>query len=123
MSSETISYVRSAPARVPETRVTPRTPASPPPSTASGNPLPQDAAKAAPDDAKIANAIREIQDHVQTIQRDLEFTVDENSGRIVVKVIDAKSKEVIREIPPEEVMHLARNIEHTREGTILKAKA
>jgi flagellar protein FlaG len=53
-------------------------------------------------------AVQQMNTYVQNIQRDLQFSVDEESGRNVVKVIDSKSKEVIRQIPSEEVLALAR---------------
>jgi flagellar protein FlaG len=52
--------------------------------------------------------VQKMNTYVQNIQRDLQFSVDEESGRNVVKVIDSKSKEVIRQIPSEEVLALAR---------------
>ena len=53
-------------------------------------------------------AVQQMNTYVQNIQRDLQFSVDEESGRNVVKVIDSKSKEVIRQIHSEEVFALAR---------------
>ena len=38
---------------------------------------------------------------------DLNFSVHEGSGQLIVKVIDAATGEVIREIPPTEVLNLA----------------
>lgn len=58
--------------------------------------------------AELDDAVLAINNYVQNIQRDLQFSVDEDSGRNVVKVIDAKSKEVIRQIPSEEILALAR---------------
>ena len=41
----------------------------------------------------------------------LHFSVDESTGRTVVKVVDKESEELIREIPSEELLKLAANIE------------
>jgi uncharacterized FlaG/YvyC family protein len=38
---------------------------------------------------------------------DLNFSVHEGSGQLLVKVIDAATGEVIREIPPSEILDLA----------------
>ncbi len=63
-------------------------------------------------------AVQQMNTYVQNIQRDLQFSVDEESGRNVVKVIDSKSKEVIRQIPSEEVLALARQwAEQQADGT------
>jgi flagellar protein FlaG len=56
------------------------------------------------------SVVVEINEHVQSIQRDLVFTVDEVSGRDVVTIRDTKSNEVIRQIPSEEMLRLARNL-------------
>ena len=56
------------------------------------------------------SVVAEINEHVQSIQRDLVFTVDEVSGRDVVTIMDTKSNEVIRQIPSEEMLQLARNL-------------
>ncbi len=53
-------------------------------------------------------AVNEINDYVQTIQRDLSFSMDDQSGRAVVSVIDSASGDLIRQIPSEEVLVMAR---------------
>lgn len=44
---------------------------------------------------------------------DLQFNVHEDTGRVVVTVIDESTGKVIREIPPEEVLKLAASFEKT----------
>ena len=56
------------------------------------------------------SVVADINEHVQSIQRDLVFTVDEVSGRDIVTIMDTKSNEVIRQIPSEEMLQLARNL-------------
>ena len=60
------------------------------------------------DDLK--QAVSKLNDYVQNIQRDLQFSIDKESGTMVVKVIDTKSEKVIRQIPNEETLRLARNL-------------
>jgi flagellar protein FlaG len=52
-------------------------------------------------------AVGEIQEFVNTATRDIEFSVDEDSGRTVVKVVDRETQDVIRQIPSQEVLDLA----------------
>lgn len=52
-----------------------------------------------------------LNDSVQKIQRDINFTVDESLGEIVVKVVDRETQETIRQIPSEEMLKLSRNFE------------
>jgi flagellar protein FlaG len=61
-----------------------------------------------PDDLK--QAVSKLNDYVQNMQRDLQFSIDQESGSMVVKVIDTKSEKVIRQIPTEETLRLARNL-------------
>jgi flagellar protein FlaG len=53
------------------------------------------------------SAVKDISDKVQNFQRSLQFHVDEESGRTIITVIDKETEEVIRQIPPEEVLTLA----------------
>ena len=63
-------------------------------------------------------AVSQINDYVQNLQRDLQFTVDEATGKDVVTVIDSESKEVIRQLPSEEALALARQIAENKEAGI-----
>lgn len=77
----------------------------------------------------VAQAVQEIRSYVQTLQRDLQFEVDLELGRTVISVVDRETKEVIRQIPPEEAVERARRLEReggstgTREGLLLKVQA
>jgi flagellar protein FlaG len=53
-------------------------------------------------------AVAKLNAMLKDRERDLEFSVDEDTGRTVLKVIHAESGEVIRQIPPEELLDLAR---------------
>ncbi len=67
-------------------------------------------------------AVRRLSDYVQNHQRDLKFSVDQATGRTVIKVIDAETKEVIRQIPPERVLNLVQRLE-SMDGLILEEQA
>ena len=59
---------------------------------------------------ELKTAVAELNEGVQNIQRNLLFSVDEESGREVVSVLDASSKEVIKQFPTEEALILARSM-------------
>lgn len=59
---------------------------------------------------RVANAVAKLNDYVQSYQRDLTFTVDEDLGRPIVKVVDSTTQEVIRQIPNDVTIRLARNL-------------
>ncbi|MNE95175.1 flagellar protein FlaG [compost metagenome] len=44
---------------------------------------------------------------MKALQRNLNFSIDESTGRVVVKVIDGESGDGVRQIPSEEVLKLA----------------
>jgi len=65
----------------------------------------------------LLKAVQQINANEQVIQRELRFSVDEDSGRTVIKVMDLSTKEVIRQIPNEEALIFARKL---NEGADLK---
>ena len=80
---------------------------------AGGQDLPPGKAKAAKTTEEVEFVVSEISDFVQNFQRDLQFSVDTESGRTVIKVVDSKTDEVIRQIPSEETLRMARNLDST----------
>ncbi|WP_313303793.1 flagellar protein FlaG [Stutzerimonas balearica] len=56
-------------------------------------------------------AVASMQSFAQSVSRDLDFSVDEASGRVVVQVIDSESSTLIRQIPSEEVLKLAEHLD------------
>jgi len=78
----------------------------------AGQDLP--AKREAPPPADIAAAVRRLNQLMAERQRNLSFRVDEASGRTVITVLHAKTSEVVRQIPSEEVLALARALEQAR---------
>jgi len=66
---------------------------------------------------EIDDAVNEINSHFQASHREIQFAVDDGSGRTVIKVMDMDTKEMIRQIPSEEVLKFARMLE---EGAVLE---
>jgi flagellar protein FlaG len=62
--------------------------------------------------------VGQLNELVQAIRRELEFSVDEQSGRTVITVVDAETREVIRQIPPEEVLTLVGRLGRPEPGLI-----
>lgn len=71
---------------------------------------------------EVEAAVATIQDFVQTVRRSLNFSLEEGSGRVVVKVTDASSGDIIRQIPSEEALQLAENLSEVR-SLLFKAEA
>lgn len=62
-------------------------------------------------DPALDAAIEKLNSKVQNLNRNLEFSLDKDSGQLVVKVVDAKTHEVISQIPRQEALKLAQCIE------------
>ncbi|TRO07467.1 flagellar protein FlaG [Ectopseudomonas mendocina] len=63
---------------------------------------------------RIQEAVSSIQEFVQSVRRDINFSLDDSSGRVVVKVTDAQSGDVIRQMPSEEALKLAESLSEAR---------
>ena len=78
---------------------------------------------------ELENVVSQLQDYVQSVQRDMQFHIDDATGRVIVQVIDSNSQEVVRQIPSEEMLaiarHLADAIENNNEqkGFFIELKA
>lgn len=59
----------------------------------------------------IAEAAQQIQHFVSSMQRQFSFSKDETTGYIRVSVVDPQSGEVIRTLPSEEFIRIARTFE------------
>jgi flagellar protein FlaG len=55
---------------------------------------------------QLEKVAQQLQDFVGEMNRGLEFTVDKDSGRDVIKVIDKNSGELVKQYPSEEVLTL-----------------
>ena len=68
-------------------------------------------------DEKVTQAVIKLNDFVQNVQRNLQFSVDQESGVMVVKVMEASTEKVIRQIPNDETLRLARNLVEDNDET------
>ena len=60
--------------------------------------------------AAVRAAAAQIDSYLKSVGRELEFRVDEDTGMTVVTVRETASGDVIRQIPNEEVLQLARSL-------------
>ena len=71
-------------------------------------PTPKEQASSA---EKLSQQVARVNDYVQSVQRDLQFSVDEDLDRTVIRVVDGDSGELIRQIPEDIFLELARRLE------------
>jgi flagellar protein FlaG len=57
--------------------------------------------------ANVEAAVAQMNEYIQSTQRDLHFSYDKAAGETVVKVLDRSTQQVIRQIPDETFLKLA----------------
>ena len=75
--------------------------------TAAGQQVPESGDDLRSGSRDLEAVVNKLNDFVQQVNRELNFSVDEHSGRTIIKVVDSATNEVIRQIPPEEVLSVA----------------
>ncbi|BBL74957.1 flagellar protein FlaG [Methylomagnum ishizawai] len=70
----------------------------------------------------VEQAVKDINAFFQDVKRTLEFNIDQDSGRMVIQIKDSETKQVIRQIPPEYVLKLAKQLGEVR-GLLFEEKA
>jgi flagellar protein FlaG len=69
------------------------------------------------DEPNASQAVVDLNDYVQRVGRDLHFSVDKESGKTIIKVLNSETKELIRQIPTDKVLALAEILEQTNDLT------
>jgi flagellar protein FlaG len=80
------------------------------------------AAQQTPPREQIDRAMNEVRRVLAPVARNLQFSIDEETGRTVIKVMDASTQEVIRQIPSEELLAITRSLD-SFSGLFVKQKA
>jgi flagellar protein FlaG len=76
-----------------------------------------------PSSEELKEAVKAINRAMQQSNRNLEFSVDEDTDRLVVKLTDRETGELIRQFPSEETLAISRSIGEFQQGFLLKQKA
>lgn len=61
--------------------------------------------------AQVAKSVDRINEMMQNGNQTLTFQLDDDSGRMVIRVMDGRTKEVIRQIPSEEALQFAKYVD------------
>jgi flagellar protein FlaG len=73
------------------------------------------------DSEELNKAVDDISASMDLMQKGLAFKVDEDSGVQVVKVIDVKTGDLIRQIPNEEALEIAKKLNEVA-GLLMKTE-
>jgi flagellar protein FlaG len=61
---------------------------------------------------EIAEAVIEVNDFLQNMNRNLSFSVDEDSGESIIIIKDSENEEIIRQIPSEELLVIRKKMDY-----------
>ena len=86
----------------------------------SGKELPQEdkLSNAEVKSIEVKDAVSKLNEYVQKTQRNLDFSLDEDSGKTVIRVYDRDSEQLVRQIPDEVALELAKKL-NTEEPALL----
>ncbi len=92
------------------------------PENVQQNANPQEQAQRVPSAGELQKALEEVEKAVAPMAQSLQFSLDKDSGRTVVKVMDTDTNEVIRQIPSEEVLAISKAVDKLK-GLLIKQQA
>lgn len=72
-----------------------------------------------PGRAELEEALKKVQKAVEPVAQHLLFSIDEDTGKTIVKVVDSSTKETIRQIPSEELLSIAKALDKLQ-GLLIK---
>ncbi|KQZ43335.1 flagellar protein FlaG [Duganella sp. Root1480D1] len=81
------------------------------------------AKEATPSKKDVEEAVAKLNKTVQERAQSLLFSIDDDSHRTVVKVIDQHTKEVLRQIPTPEALEIAKAIDAFKGGWLVDQEA
>ncbi|MDX1472728.1 MAG: flagellar protein FlaG [Reinekea sp.] len=70
----------------------------------------------------VQDAVTKLNDYVQSVQRDLRFQLDDDSGKTIITVVDSRTSEVVRQIPDDVALKLARDLQQDEPLSLFNAK-
>lgn len=75
-------------------------------------------------EAEVRRATAEANEALRRRASELSFEFDDEIGRVVVKLVDTSTREVLRQIPTEEMLEIARSLkQQTQAGALLRTDA
>lgn len=73
-------------------------------------------------EAELKRSIDAINRFLQPAHGDIEFSVDEDTQRTLIKIVDTKTQTVLRQIPSKEALAIAKELDRLQ-GLLVKDKA
>jgi flagellar protein FlaG len=70
---------------------------------------------------QVSQVVDDLNSLVQDLKRDLQFSVDAESGETIIRVVDSESQKTIRTIPPSEINVVSQRLMQTNGGLLFSA--
>jgi flagellar protein FlaG len=77
---------------------------------------------AVPSMNQVNEAVKQINNTLKNMSQNLEFSVDSDANRTIVKVVDQQTKDVIRQIPTAEALEIAKALDRVQ-GLLIRQEA
>ena len=71
---------------------------------------------------EVEKALKTLNEFTAMVAQDVRFSMDEESGKTIVKVVDTATQEVLRQFPSAEALSIARSIDKMQ-GLLIREKA
>lgn len=75
-----------------------------------------------PDSAQLTQAVASVNQAMQKLAPGLEFSVDQESNRTIVKVVDKQTNELIRQMPSAEMLEISKAMDRVQ-GLLISLRA
>lgn len=76
-----------------------------------------------PSAAQLKSAVNDLNQSMKANNSNLAFSIDQDTQQTVVKVLDSKTGETIKQFPSKEAIAIAKAIGDVQHGLLLKQKA
>ena len=83
----------------------------------------ESASTEAPKESEVAHSVERLNELIKSVRRELHFSVDDASGHTVITVIDAETQQVVRQIPPEEVLSVVQRLQSADHSLLTGVRA
>lgn len=79
--------------------------------------------KMAPAPDELKTIVSELQRTMNARASDLQFSIDEGSGKTIVRMTDRSTKDIVWQFPSEEALQISRDLENFQQGLMINKSA
>ncbi len=80
-------------------------------------------ARTAPAPDELNSLVKEMQRKVASLSSDLQFSVDQDTGKNIVRVTERASKRIVWQFPSEDALQVTRALDQYQKGLMLNRQA